>query len=238
MTPHEQSIVCCCGNPKCDIPYGLCHCRCGNKAAVYAYNRPGRGIFAGNPKRYFTGHQRKICPVIEDAQPFKIDGVYCRLIPLTQGLHTIVWESDYRWLMQWKWSARENKGNGCYYAIRNSTTVNGKRKIIMMHRVILGIEDEKVHRGDHKDSRSTLDNRRSNLRFASPLENTRNARRRKDNTSGLKGVFFHKIMRKWASYIQVEKKRIRIGYFETKELAYAAYCKAAKRYFGEFACLN
>lgn len=238
MPPQDQSITCICGDRNCGIPRGLCHCRCGNQAAVYAYDCPSKNIFHGNPKRYLTGHQRKICPVIEDAKPFKIDGVYCRLVPLTQGLHAIVWESDYYWLMQWKWSARKNKCTGCFYAMRNSETLNGKRKIIMMHREILGIEDDISHRGDHKNSRDTLDNRRSNLRIASSLQNARNARRRKDNTSGLKGVMFHKVMRKWVSYIQVERKRIRLGYFETKELAYLAYCAAAVKYFGEFACLT
>jgi hypothetical protein len=91
VTPQEISI-----------PNGFCHCGCGGKTRIAAANCTSSRSIKGEPRRFIYGHQRRIRPVIEEAQPFKLDGIYCRLIPLTQGQYAIVWASDYEWLMQWK----------------------------------------------------------------------------------------------------------------------------------------
>lgn len=82
------------------------------------------------------------------------------------------------------------------------------------------------------------DNRISNLRECDALENAHNAKRRSDNTSGYKGVSWHKQLRKWTARIMVDKKHINIGVFDTAEKAYAAYCKKALELHGEFAKLK
>lgn len=74
-----------------------------------------------------------------------------------------------------------------------------------------------------------------NLRLANDSENQANAKRRTDNKSGYKGVYFSKSHGKWRATIQVRKKRLRLGVFETVEQAHAAYAAAAKKHFGEFA---
>lgn len=79
------------------------------------------------------------------------------------------------------------------------------------------------------------DNRWANLRLASPQGNAHNARTRKDNSSGFKGVCWHKGSRKWAAYIQHGGKRLSLGRHATPELAAAAYAEAAQRLHGEFA---
>jgi len=48
-------------------------------------------------------------------------------------------------------------------------------------------------------------------------------------------VSFHKATGKWRSQIRVYGKRYHLGVFSTKEEAYAAYCDAARYYFGDFA---
>jgi hypothetical protein len=80
------------------------------------------------------------------------------------------------------------------------------------------------------------DNRIANLRLATPTENARNQRKGKRNTSGFKGVSFCKKTQKWSAHIQANGKSRRLGRFETPEEAHAAYCTAAKEFFGEFAC--
>ncbi len=79
------------------------------------------------------------------------------------------------------------------------------------------------------------DNRISNLREATHSQNMANRPAQSNNTSGLKGAYFHKAARKWVSCIQKEGEYMYLGLHETKELAHAAYCNAARNLFGEFA---
>jgi len=79
------------------------------------------------------------------------------------------------------------------------------------------------------------DNRISNLREASNQQNQANARRRKDNTSGFKGVRRAKTKGKWCAYVYVNGKDTYIGTYDSQELAHQGYAKAASVAFGEFA---
>jgi hypothetical protein len=185
------------------------------------------GVKQGYPCRYVLGHQSKIRPVIEDAKPFKIDDVYCRLIPLTRGLWAIVDEIDYYWLMKAKWFAKQDKKGNCFYAVRHA---DGNHKTsVYMHREIAGIP-----KPDHSNS-NTLDNRRKNVRPASCAENMQNTKKPCTNKSGYKGVSWHKVTGKWTAQICVNRKKIYLGIFSTPELAYAAYCAAALKFHGAFA---
>jgi hypothetical protein len=83
-----------------------------------------------------------------------------------------------------------------------------------------------------------LDNRKENLRICTRAENGRNRGYPKNNTSGFKGVYWHKGGKKWCAQIAHNKKRIYIGCFKDKEEAARAYDAKAKELFGEFARLN
>lgn len=85
---------------------------------------------------------------------------------------------------------------------------------------------------DHIDG-DTGNNRLANLRECTMTQNKGNSRSYKNNTSGVKGV--HQVRGRWRSYVQCGRKRVHIGYFDTKEEAAAAYIKKAKELFGEFA---
>lgn len=87
---------------------------------------------------------------------------------------------------------------------------------------------------DHIDGDKT-NNRISNLREASSAQNGRNSKVPSHNTSGLKGASYFKRDGRWQSHIKVNGKQIRLGCFDTKEEAHAAYCEAARKYHGEFA---
>ena len=157
-------------------------------------------------------------------------------IKLTQNQFALVDDCEYEYLNQWKWCARRN-GN-TFYAVRNSRkTECEKRKLILMHQVILqrmGIEFEQV---DHIDGNG-LNNCRSNLRAATKQENGCNRNKQKNNTSGRKGVGWNKQHQKWQAQIQVNGKQIHLGYFDDIEDAVRAYNQAAKKHFGKFARLN
>jgi len=239
VTPSQPILplpaLCICGNFDCPIPFGYCHCGCGQKTNLATRTSFSEYRVCYMPVRFCHGHQGRIRPFIEDAKPFKLDGVYCRLIPLTQGQHTIVWESDYCWLMQWKWYARLNPGMGAYYASRKEI-IKGRMETIQMHRQILGLEVGDLRIGDHIQSGETLLNTRSNLRIATFAENGRNHRMRVDNTSGFIGVRIHKRSGLYVAFITVNNILTYLGYRKTAEAAWRElYVPAALKYHGEFA---
>ncbi len=84
---------------------------------------------------------------------------------------------------------------------------------------------------DHKN-RNKLDNRRSNLRVATPRENASN-RGPRAHTSRFKGVTWHRCGR-W----QVVCAGKYVGLFVDESSAAAAYDRAAHERYGSFAYLN
>ena len=79
------------------------------------------------------------------------------------------------------------------------------------------------------------DNRISNLRLASRSQNNQNVRRRSDNLSGYKGVYFESGRGKYHAQIRAGGQFLYLGRFTTAADAHAAYCEAAARIHGEFA---
>ena len=86
---------------------------------------------------------------------------------------------------------------------------------------------------DHVDGDGT-NNRWSNIRPATRVEQMRNAAVRYDSTSGYKGVSWHKAGNCWRAYITVEGRTIALGLYRDKENAIAARKAAEAKYFGEF----
>lgn len=81
------------------------------------------------------------------------------------------------------------------------------------------------------------DNRIGNLRLATFSENSWNAGKRSDNTSGYKGVSFDKSRGLWAAYINAYGKRKYLGRFRLIEDAYMAYEKASIDIHGDFSSI-
>jgi hypothetical protein len=86
---------------------------------------------------------------------------------------------------------------------------------------------------DHKNN-NPLDNRWTNLRVATKSQNAANSGPRSTNTSGYKGVYFHKQAKKWSSQITCNRKVHSLGLFDTPEEAYAAYSAKATELHGDF----
>lgn len=152
-------------------------------------------------------------------------------IKLSQGRFALVDAEDFEFLRQFSWYASWQPDAGTFVA---RATVNGKR--VLMHRLIMKAPNGKeVDHANHK----TLDNRKLNLRLCTRVQNCQNARLRRTRTLGkYKGVYKQRDREYWRAEITVCKKTIALGSFATERQGAAAYNKAAKKYHGEFACLN
>lgn len=145
-------------------------------------------------------------------------------IPLTQGKFAIVDDNDYEWISQCKWYF--HKG----YAKRQL-----HREKLFMHRIIAHSPSDMET--DHKNG-NTLDNRKENLRICTSAGNNRNRGMNKNNTSGAKGVVWHKYDNKWQAQIWYNNNIIYLGKFIDKIEAINVYNTKAKELFGEFARPN
>lgn len=88
-------------------------------------------------------------------------------------------------------------------------------------------------------NRNSLDNRRANLRLATPAQNAANigARKRTDSSSCFKGV--HRTESgTWSAAIFCRGARYRLGTYEKEEDAAMAYDMGAIEIFQDFAALN
>lgn len=87
---------------------------------------------------------------------------------------------------------------------------------------------------DHRDG-DRGNNRWLNLRPATNQQNVLNSKRAASNTSGFKGVSWHKGGSKWSAYIILDGRKKHLGLHDTPEAAHAAYLAAAKAAQPEFA---
>jgi hypothetical protein len=139
-------------------------------------------------------------------------------------------------ILKYSWNASLASG-GVHYAKARIRISKGKYKTETLHRVIMNAK--KGECVDHINS-NTLDNRKCNLRLCVHVDNLKNQKKPKNNTSGYKGVTFYKNLKKkpYRAYININYKQVYLGYYETAEEAGLAYNKAAIKYFNEFAKLN
>lgn len=234
-TPSAPSLPCICGNSQCAIPFGLCHCRCGKPTSIAKCDDHRKPTIKGRPVSYIHNHHfRNSRPNLDGAAHFKLDGHYCRLIPLGNGLYTIVWEEDYDWLSRHVWGATWCKKTNSYYATR-AWVVEGRHYKTSMHRQILGLKPGDKRQGDHIRSGDTLDNRRDRLRICTNTENQQNRRTQVRNTTGFKGVSKRYKGNSYEAHIRVGGILKYLGCRRTAQAAHEElYLPAAAHYFKEF----
>lgn len=90
-----------------------------------------------------------------------------------------------------------------------------------------------VNQIDHINGVVT-DNRIENLRSARPIDNGKNRKKPENNSSGYKGVSWHRPLGKWRAAIGFNNRKKHLGYFFNIEDAAAAYRAAADKHHGEF----
>lgn len=157
-----------------------------------------------------------------------------RVIPLTRGALAIVDDADYESVSQFRWQVVDCDGH--LYARRTrqyAERTEGISTSEYMHRFLTGWPLV-----DHVNGIG-LDNRRANLRPASPSENCANrAKTLRGSSSPFKGVTRYRRTGRWRAYVTEGGRQFHIGYFDTAEEAARAYDAEASARFGEFALLN
>lgn len=150
------------------------------------------------------------------------DGVI--MVPLRSGGYALIDPEDAEIVLKHSWTAPQG------YPIASLW----KKPPIRMHRLIMGTPPSPELTVDHIN-RDPLDNRRSNLRWATHTQQVWNSRK-PANASGFRGVVRAK--NKWRAGINAHRQRKHLGVFPTPEEAARAYDAAAIEAYGEFAQLN
>ena len=149
-------------------------------------------------------------------------------IVLTRGYVALVDDEDYEFIMQWRWHfwTHNRPGRSQTYAQRNLA----RGKAVRMHNVIaerMGL----IGLPDHINGNG-LDNRRENLRSATPSQNSAGARW-PVGRSGYRGV--------WQTPAGTWRAKVGLTYlgvFATAEESARIRDDAAFERWGEFAVLN
>ena len=132
----------------------------------------------------------------------------------------------------WEWKASLDRHG---YGQINRGREDGKSKVVRAHRISYELYVGPIPDGlflDHKcENRSCVNP--NHLRPATNAQNLAHRGKASNNTSGYKGVTYHKAAKKWMAQI----KPVYLGLFNTPEEAYAAYCSAVVKYHGDFAHL-
>lgn len=160
-----------------------------------------------------------------------------REIQLTQGKVALVDDEDYEEVSRHKWHAVLKRGCRTWYAMTNIRRDDGKRTTIEMHALIMG-KDPAGRQIDHADL-DGLNNRRSNLRYATRSEQRQNIAADRDNKTGFKGVTLsYRSTGLYVAQLGMKTQRVTIGYFKTAEEAAKAYDAKAREVYGAFARTN
>lgn len=159
-------------------------------------------------------------------------------IPLTQGKFAVVDDEDFdRLTAMGKWCAARRKRKGfpdVFYAVRNGPRSEKPRKTILMHHVVIGLPSgTPIDHANHDG----LDNRKENIRRATPMQNMHNKRSSKtDNLP--RGVRWVPGRQTYHAIIKVDGKSKFLGRFEDPLLAAAAYDAASLEHHGEYGIRN
>lgn len=145
-------------------------------------------------------------------------------IPISKGKVALIDKEDFELVSKHNW----------YFTGKYARC--GHKPNHLMHRLIMGIPTNGMTI-DHIN-RNGLDNRRNNLRIVTVSQNNINRGISRRNTSGYTGVHWHSRRKKWIAVLQIDKKKIALGIFDTKEEAIKCRKEGEKKHYKEFAIIN
>lgn len=149
-----------------------------------------------------------------------------------KGVEFLFDKEDYNKIKYICWGEHRDSVNGYArgFLFKDKNNIN---KFIFMHNLVMNNEN-KEYIVDHING-DCHDNRKSNLRLVSIVENSINQRIKSNNTSGVVGVYYSKIDNKWKACISYNNNKYNLGSYINKEDAIKARLKAEEKYFKEYA---
>lgn len=221
----KLKVLGCAGTGKHGKRMWLCECSCEDKNEIIVSTSQlttRHTQSCGCLQRYNTSISNKKCNTYDLSGDYGIGYT-------TKGEEFYFDLEDYDKIKNYCW----NKDKHGYLVAPNK---NNYSKNLVMHRIIMNCNDDMVV--DHIKHK-IYDNRKSQLRICTNSQNNMNHVIRKDNSSGITGVYYDKRSKRWYSQIKIKnKKRITLGYFSLKEEAIKARKDAEEKYFGEYSYKN
>ena len=206
-----------------------CQCDCGNPELVLVigkYLRKGASQSCGCYKKERNSLVHKKFNLYDLSGDYGIGYTYNKD---PYGRNEFYFDlEDYDKIKDYCWTFKDD------YLV---ATIPGDDIMVQLHRIILNASSDVYV--DHIHGNLTRnDNRKSNIRIATPSQNAMNSAIRNDNTSGVTGVYWHKIAGKWCVSIQKDGVRHALGLFENFEDAVRIRKEAEEKYFGEWSYDN
>ena len=165
-----------------------------------------------------------------------------KLIPVQENLKIFFSYADGNLIWNKRNNARFNtayagKPAGCLNKRQGYMYINLMQTQYLAHRLVYAWHygnDLNNKQIDHIDGNKS-NNKIENLRLATEMENAQNRDKQKNNKTGFKGVTYHKKDKKYQAQIHSKGKTLFLGYYDTPELASAAYVNAANKRHNQFA---
>jgi hypothetical protein len=196
----------------------LCECRCGVKRPVSS-NTLLRG----------TSTSCGRCGKVNITNSYRVDKSGGVIVTCSNELSFKIDSSDLNVVKQYQW----------WIDTKGYVKTKLHNRSISLHRMLLDVSDRGREIFVDHISGDTLDNRRNNLRICAPDENIKNRKLNVTNTTGYKGVSYHRKTKKYMAGISAGTgKTIYLGLHHTAREAALAYDRAAVLYHGEFARTN
>lgn len=153
---------------------------------------------------------------------------------LKHGKFNVLYDDDdHELICKHTWTLNFKSQNQKY--VYTTFRTNGIVQQLKMHHLICPISNNLVV--DHIDGNG-LNNRRDNLRLATQRQNICNKSIQRNNTTGYKGVHFHKKAKKYTVSFKINGRSLYGGIFVNIIEAAKRYNELAIKYYGEFAKLN
>ena len=199
----------------------LCSCDCGSEPIKVLLNslRKGDTKSCGCYKKEKTKERMKKFNAY-DLETYEYGVGYT-----TKGEEFYFDLEDYDLIKDYCWHINRRG-----YVVTNDNKTS-KQTQVKMHRLVMNASEGMDI--DHRH-RKTNDNRKSQLREVTRSQNLMNRGIRKDNTSSVTGVSWHKARSKWRVYITINGKTKHLGFFINKEEAIEARLKAELELYGTF----
>ena len=171
-------------------------------------------------------------------------------LPSLERLNELLTYDEYTGLLIWKMLPAISRSNICHnnkcggkvagtISVKGYVMIGIGKVYYLAHRIIwkMMTGEDPIDQVDHEDTNRS-NNRWKNLRQAANGPNIQNSKLRKDNSSGVKGVFWDNHHKKWRAVITTNGKSHRLGRFSSIEEAAAVISAARLQMHGEFARSN